>query len=197
MPQSLLSVLKTLWLSFYSFYSQLSKEDVLFLVVEVLNEGTSLSGVATVWLVSIARDITTFPTFETKTLSVSSVYVHGVGVMRCWGTWNGGLVVVLRMRRVSLEKASTGWGRRSRVGMVCHGEIDTRGVLLRCVQRTSLESCARLVMISCISFLGLFCAPLSVELDRFVLPESERGGDVVHPVDSTSDLFSETLMKEP
>ena len=99
----------------------------MFLVVEVLNECSCLGGVSTIWVVgTVARKVAMFTTFETKTLSASSVNVHGVGVTLSRCSWDRGLVMILRTRGISLEETSTGGKRSTRVRMVGNGEVDAR-----------------------------------------------------------------------
>ena len=75
------------------------------LVVKVLDESSSLSGIATIRVVgTVAREMTVFATLETKTLSAGSVNVHRVGVSWSGCSWYRGLVVILRTRGVPLEE---------------------------------------------------------------------------------------------
>ena len=80
----------------------------MFLVVEVLNECSGLSRVSTIWVVgALARDVAMFATLETKTLSASSVNVHGVGVTFS----RRGRVWITASRGESTEEARTRWCR--------------------------------------------------------------------------------------
>jgi len=47
----------------------------------------------------------------------------------------------------------------------------------------------------CFLFMLAAVSPLLIELDRFVLPNGERGGDGIHEVDTILDPFDETLFK--
>ena len=67
-----------------------------------------MSGVSTVWVIgTVARKVAMFAALETKALSASSVDVHSIGIVLCWWMLNGGLIVILRTRGVSLEETCT------------------------------------------------------------------------------------------
>jgi len=189
MPQSLLSVLKTLS-SFLGFSnSQFSEQDVAFLVIEVLHECSGLSGVATIWVVgTFTRDVTSFATFETEALRAGSVNVHSVGVAlsRCSGYW--GLVVILRARGASLKETSTRrhWG--ARVWTVGSWEVDARR------RGGGFWMIGLLVDLRLLFSLSAI-APLTVKLDSFVLPDFEGCGDGVHRIDAFFDSFNESFLE--
>ena len=139
----------------------------MFLVVEVLNKCSCLGRISTIQIVgALVRDVASFAALETKTLSTSSVNVHGIGVAflgRCELLRRRGGVWITTSQGESIEETCTRWCRWTGIRMVGGREVDTR----HCGGSTRVIG---LLMYLCLLLTLLAVSPLTIELDHFILP---------------------------